>query len=75
MADTIKTLELSFSTVKGGEITLAIPDPKDDVTEEQIEMVMDNVISTGIFTESKGLVIEKTGARIVTKTVQEFEIE
>ena len=48
-----KTLQLVFRNEEGGLFTLNIPDPREDLTEEDVTAVMDLVLAKGIFSERR----------------------
>lgn len=49
-----KKLNMVFKTDEGKEVTIALPDPKDDLTRGQVVAVMDQIIAKEIFTSNKG---------------------
>jgi hypothetical protein len=49
-----KKLNMVFKTDEGKEVTIVLPDPKDDLTKAQVVAVMDQIIAKEIFTSNKG---------------------
>lgn len=71
MAVEITTLQLIFRTATDRTRTLSIPDPDLTVTGEDIGLAMDNIISKDIFNDP---LVSKYKARIVTRSVEEFDV-
>ncbi|MBC7324302.1 MAG: DUF2922 domain-containing protein, partial [Moorella sp. (in: Bacteria)] len=64
-----KRLELIFQNVAGRRTTLAIQDPREDLTEGEVRGVMELILARNIFTSPGGDLIAVVGARIVTREV------
>lgn len=62
-----KTLVLIFQTAGGGRLRLSIPDPKPDLTAEQVNTAMSTVLSKNIFTTGTGSATAILGAQIVSR--------
>jgi len=67
-----KRLELIFQNVAGRRTTLAVQDPRDDLTAEEVMTAMELIISRNIFTSPGGDLAAITGARVVTRDVQDI---
>lgn len=65
MADTKKVLRMSFGAADGSTMSLSLDNPKADLTQAEIEGVMDTVIAKNIFAASGGNLVEKKDAKIV----------
>ncbi|XOQ51761.1 MAG: hypothetical protein ACFWT7_00040 [Succiniclasticum sp.] len=61
-----KKLELIFTTAGGQKKTIAINQPKEDVTKAAAEAAMQKVIDAGVFTTAKGDLAGIVGARMRT---------
>lgn len=59
-----KTLELVFRTSAGKEVTLSLPDPKDDLTLAQAQTVMQDIITRNIFVNKGSALTERVEARV-----------
>jgi hypothetical protein len=59
-----KTLELVFRTGAGKEVTISLPDPKDDLTLVQAQNVMQDIITKNIFVNKGSALAERVEARI-----------
>lgn len=65
MADAKKVLRMSFGAADGSTMSLSLDNPKADLTQAEIEGVMDTVIAKNIFTAAGGDLVEKKDAKIV----------
>jgi hypothetical protein len=68
-------LELQFLNEAGTRVTIGIADPKEDLTDEDVNNVMDLILQEDVFTSNRGDLVAKAGARIVTREVTEFNVE
>ncbi|WP_371372091.1 DUF2922 domain-containing protein [Sporomusa aerivorans] len=59
-----KTLELVFRTSAGNETVISVPEPKDDLTLAQAQVVMQDIIAKGIFAVKGNALAERVEARI-----------
>lgn len=62
-----KTLVLIFQTAGGGRLRLSVPDPKPDLTAEQVNAAMNTVLAKNIFTTGTGNTTAILGAQIVSR--------
>lgn len=69
-----KRLELLFTNFGGTRVTVAIPEPKEDLTPAEIEGVMNTIITENVFTSPGGDLVGIQGARIVTREVSDFDL-
>lgn len=69
-----KTLQMVFATQGGSTMTISVNDPKANLTEGEVNTVMEELISLGVFTSSSGDPIAKKSAQIITQTTQEFTL-
>ncbi|MBU9723254.1 MULTISPECIES: DUF2922 domain-containing protein [Bacillaceae] len=70
-----KKLELQFINAGGKNVTISIDDPIEPVDSQAVSQVMDVVIANSVFTSREGLLVQKRGARIVERKVEEVQIE
>lgn len=68
-----KYLELIFKNEQGKTIRFSLPDPVEPVDNTAVEAAMDLIIAENVFTSTGGDWVEKAGARVVSRTVQEIE--
>lgn len=69
-----KNLELLFKNEQGKIVRLALESPAEPVDSEAVEAAMDLIIGENVFFSSGGEWVEKAGARIVSRTVEEIPI-
>lgn len=69
-----KTLQMVFATQGGSTMTVSVNDPKEDITEGEVNTAMGEIISLAVFTSASGDPIAKKSAQIVTQTTQEFSV-
>lgn len=68
-----QVLELIFLDSYGSKFTLSLEDPRMDLSENEIEEVMQTIIEQNVFTTTKmGDLITIHSARIVTRHVDEI---
>jgi hypothetical protein len=70
----VRTLELRFSSAAGTTVTLRVPDPKPDLTAEQVETAMNGIIARDVFSSSGGALTGIAGARIVQRETTDLEL-
>lgn len=64
-----KTLEMVFRNENGNTVTLAVPDPQDNLTRAQVEAVMQNIIAKNVFTSRGGDLTQIADVRIRSRDV------
>ncbi|RKD32321.1 DUF2922 domain-containing protein [Thermohalobacter berrensis] len=69
-----RTLQLIFKNTSDRTSRLSIEDPRDNLTEAEINTVMNDIITRNIFSTSGGDLVRIAGARIITKDIQEFNL-
>lgn len=67
-----KRLELVFQTTGGGRLRISVPDPKDNLTAEEVQAAMNTIIAKNIFSSRTGDVDAILSARIVTSDTTEL---
>jgi hypothetical protein len=65
-------LELIFQNLAGRRTTLAVQDPREDLTETEVRTVMQLILDRNIFTSPGGDLSAIIGARIVTREVTDI---
>lgn len=68
-------LELEFKDEMGKKFTLSIDEPRDDLTPGDIKDTMEEIVDKSIFATATGDVIALEGARYITTTVEEVDIQ
>lgn len=69
-----KTLELQFSTELGKTARLSIENPKEPIDEEVVKLSMTQIIASEIFTSGSGRFVSAIGARVVDRSVTDYEL-
>lgn len=64
-------LELSFQNFAGKTVRFTLPEPKQDLTPENVQNAMNLIISKNIFSTTGGDLVKVLGARIVVRDVIE----
>ncbi|PIC69385.1 hypothetical protein CSV75_03650 [Sporosarcina sp. P18a] len=62
-----KVLELTFLTAANKPVTLTVDEPDEDITQGQVEAVMQQVIQSNIFLIEESPLATIKGARIVAR--------
>jgi len=69
-----KKIELIFKNELGKNVTLSLDTPIEPVDPVQVALVMDQVITEGVFISSGGALISKYAARVVERKVFDIEV-
>ncbi|MCO1601929.1 DUF2922 domain-containing protein [Desulfosporosinus nitroreducens] len=72
MANTQKTLRLTFVTTLGSTFTLTLPAPRADLTAAEAEAAMDLIISKNMFVTTGGELIGKKDIKITDSTTTDL---
>jgi hypothetical protein len=67
-------LELIFMSSQGRRVTVAVPDPRVNLTPAEIQAAMDVIIGENVFESSGGDLTAALGARVVTREVNDYEL-
>ncbi|MGM9951206.1 MAG: DUF2922 domain-containing protein [Lysinibacillus sp.] len=67
-------LELVFELANGKSLTLSIPNPKANLTDNEINAAMQTIVTSNVFVREGAAITAKKGARIVERGVTEFKI-
>ncbi|WP_227762438.1 DUF2922 domain-containing protein [Zhaonella formicivorans] len=67
-----KRLEMIFRNAGGGRTTISVLDPKDTLTEAEVQAAMQTIITKNIFETSGGDLVGIIGARVVTTDVTDL---
>lgn len=65
-----KVLELTFLTAENKPVKLTVDEPRNGITEEQVESVMQQVILSNIFIIEELPLATIKGARIVSRNTE-----
>ncbi|MGB9975822.1 DUF2922 domain-containing protein [Thermovenabulum sp.] len=64
-------LELSFQNAAGKTVRFTVPDPKQDLTPENVQSAMNLILLKNVFSSTGGDLVKALGARIVVRDVIE----
>lgn len=65
MAETKKTLRMSFGALDGSSMSISLDNPKIGLTQVEVENAMDTVIAKNIFAVTGGDLVAKKDAKII----------
>lgn len=68
-----QVLELKFDTSNGKSMTLTVNEPKPNLTATEVQTVMQTIIDSDIFHSNGSSLVAINQARVVDRTVSEFE--
>jgi hypothetical protein len=69
-----KTLELQFVTEMGKIAKLVVDNPKEPIELATVKQSMENILSSGVFYSNSGNLVSIKGARVIDRTVTDYEI-
>jgi elongation factor P hydroxylase len=69
-----KRLEMIFQNAAGRRATISVDNVRDDVTEVDVQAVMDAVIAKNIFSTGGGDITAVDSARIVSTDITEIPV-
>ena len=67
-----KNLEMFFMNAAGKTSRISVADPKEDLTQEQVQTAMDTIVSNNVFDTPGGDLIRAVSARIVSRDIVEI---
>jgi hypothetical protein len=67
-------LSMTFLTELGIKTTLNVSGVKPTLTKDEVNALMDTVISNNIFTTTTGALAKKSGAQVTQRQVTKFEV-
>ena len=68
------TLTVTFICTNGEKSSLSISGVKKDISSEEVNTLMDTLITQNIFATKNGDLVKKSGAYLTGKQVSQFEI-
>jgi uncharacterized protein YggL (DUF469 family) len=69
-----KSLELVFKNQAGKNTRISVKDPKEDLTTQEVEALMNSIIEKNVFETTGGDLVEIVGARLIQKEVVDLII-
>jgi len=70
-----KTLEMTFSNTDGKPAKVSIENPIEPVDQVAVAQAMDLIIASDVFFTAGGDLVEKRGARVVERNVEEVTLD
>ncbi|AQW22506.1 DUF2922 domain-containing protein [Clostridium perfringens] len=67
-------LVLSFKNAGGSITKITLKNIKEDVTEEEVQNLMEKIVTANIFVSKDGDLVSKVKGEIVEKTTESFEM-
>jgi hypothetical protein len=64
-----KNLELLFRNTAGKNARISVQDPKEDLTTEEVQALLDDIVAKNVFETPGGDLVEAVGARLIQKEV------
>ncbi len=65
-------LTMSFKNAADNSASYSIDDPRPDVTDVEVQAVMDDMLAKNIFNTSGGDLVSVAGAKVTTTTINEL---
>lgn len=65
-----KTLQMIFVNEAGGNVTISVQVPREDLTEQNVADVMTLIISKDVFVSNGGSLVSIHSARVVSRDVE-----
>ena len=75
MNETTKVLHMTFATAEGGTFKISLGNTRDDLTPAEVKRAMDDIVDSNVFETSKGAVVGKARAYLVTQESEELDVE
>ena len=69
-----KKLMMTFKTDEDKNVSISIDDPRENVTEQEIQNAMNIILNTDIFAPNGETLISLVGAKIVETGTTEFDL-
>lgn len=67
-----KILQLEFGNAAGKKVTVAVEEPRDNLTVPEVEAAMQQIITSQVFLIDTNPVTEAVSAQIVDRNVQQL---
>ncbi|KYG91946.1 MULTISPECIES: DUF2922 domain-containing protein [Metasolibacillus] len=68
------TLQLIFQLADEKTLTLSVAQPKANLTDAEVVAAMQTIIEQNVFMRDNVTIVAKKAARIVSRTVKEFNV-
>lgn len=68
------TLAMTFLTESGEKSTFNLSGVKNNISESEVQALMDSIIENDIFYNKKGAYVSKESAQVTAKQITKFEV-
>ncbi|HPU00718.1 MAG: DUF2922 domain-containing protein [Firmicutes bacterium] len=65
-----RTLQMIFFNEEGRNVTISVPDAREDIQAAEVEEVMENILQRNIFLTPGGEIVGLNRARMVSREVE-----
>lgn len=72
MAD--RSLVMTFLNQQGVRATLSLPGVREDITEQEVSVVMDSIVARNLFNSAGGDLIAKHSAQVTERQVTDLAV-
>lgn len=72
--ETKKRLLMNFMSELDRKVSIAVDDPREDITEDEIKEVMDLIVEKNIFAPNGADLVDTVEAKIVVTDTTEFDL-
>lgn len=66
----IRTLQMIFRNQEGRNVTISVPDARDDLQAGEVETAMTGILTRNIFRTTGGDIVEMAKAQVVSREVE-----
>ncbi len=73
--DVKKKLLMTFKTTDNKNVSISVDEPREDITEEEIQSVMTTILNKDIFFPNGSTLLSLVGAKVVETGTTEFDLE
>ncbi|MDA8443171.1 MAG: DUF2922 domain-containing protein [Peptococcaceae bacterium] len=70
-----KRLEMIFQNAAGKNVTVAVPEPKNPITDAEVKTAMDSIVTGNYFQSSGGDLQAVVGARITSRDTTDLIVK
>lgn len=73
--DVKKKLLMTFKTTDNKNVSISVDEPREDITEEEIQSVMTTILNKDIFFPNGSTLVSLVGAKVIETGTTEFDLE
>jgi hypothetical protein len=68
------TLQMVFQNQIGKNVSISVPEVKEDITDNEIKALMQLILSKNVFETTGGDLVALMSANLITREVEEIEV-